>query len=61
MDTTEQSSETKEKIAKLEEDLQSKQKEMTFLTDQLEQLQRGLEMLKQKGKTKVNVANSHDY
>ena len=62
LDTTEHSSHAKEKISKLEEDLQSiKQKEMTFLTDQLEQLQRELEMLKQKGKTKVNVANSHDY
>ena len=42
-----------QKILKLEEELQEKQKGLAFLTDQFEQL-------KQQGKDRVSVANSDD-
>ena len=42
-----------QKILKLEEELQAKQKAMAFLTDQFEQL-------KQQGKDRVSVANTDD-
>ena len=42
-----------QKILKLEEELQAKQKGMAFLTDQFEQL-------KQQGKDRVSVADSDD-
>ena len=41
-----------QKILKLEEELQAKQKELDFLTDQFEQLKH------QQGKDRVSVANS---
>ena len=40
-----------QKILKLEEELQTKQKKLAFLTDQFEQL-------KQRGKDRMSVANS---
>ena len=43
---------------KLEEELQVKQKRMAFLVSQFEQQQRELEMLKQQGKARENIADS---
>ena len=52
LDMTEHSSQTEEKFSQVEEELQAKQKKVTFLTEQFEQQKRILEMLKQKGKAK---------
>ena len=46
-----------QKISKMEEELQTKQKEMSFLTDQLVQSQKESEILQQKGQAVLNVAD----
>ena len=59
LDTKENSMQAKEQISKLEEELQAKQKEISFLTDQFEEEQRKVEML-ESGKNGVVVLDCDD-
>ena len=56
-----QKMQAEKQISKMEEELQSKQKEMSLLTDQFEQQQQQLEILQQKGEGKVIVTESQNY
>ena len=47
-----------QQVSKLEKELQAEQKKTASLTDQFEQQQRELEMLKQQGKARVYGADS---
>ena len=48
-------------VSKMKEELEAKLQEMTSLSDHIDQQQRELEMLHQKGKSIVNDADSDDY
>ena len=50
-----------QQVSKMKEKLQAKLQEMTSLSDHIDQQQRELEMVHQKGKFIVNDADSDDY
>ena len=50
-----------QQVSKMKEELRAKLQEMTSLSDHIDQQQRELEMMHQKGKSIVNDADSDDY
>ena len=50
-----------QQVSKMKEELQAKLKEMTSLSDHIDQQERELQMLHQKGRSIVSDADSDDY